>query len=62
MQTIFGLEPITEEAKTFIDENVHSEPYQWLGKVLVIEHRYIADIVTGMIEEGLIPNKDFRVG
>lgn len=61
MQTVFGLEPITEEAKQWIKDNVETEPYQWLGNVLVVEHRYIADIVAGMIEDGLITNKDFRV-
>jgi len=61
MQTVYTLEPITKEAKIWVGENVQAEPYQWLGSNLVIEHRYIADIVAGMIEEGFLPNKDFRV-
>ena len=61
MQTVFRLEPRTDEARDWIKENVQYEPYQKLGNALVVEHRYVADIVAGMMEAGLLPNKDFSV-
>ena len=61
MQTVFCLTPITGEAKDWIEENVHYESYQMLGNSVVVEHRYIADIVAGMMEAGLVVNKDFSV-
>ena len=61
MQSVFSICPISEGAKDWIDANVQSEPYQWLGNSLVVEHRYIADLVAGMIEAGFIVNKDFKV-
>ena len=61
MQTVFGIRPLTQEAKNWIKENVSYESWQWLGSMLCIEHRYIADIVDGMIEAGLLPDKDFAV-
>ena len=61
MQTVFRLEPITDEAKDWIEENVHYESYQMPGNFVIVEHRYIADIVAGMREAGLVVNKDFSV-
>ena len=61
MQTVFTLTPLSKEARNWLKENVASEPWQWLGNSLVIEHRYIADVVSAMLEQGFIPTKDFRV-
>ena len=61
MQTVFSLIPITDEAKVWVKGNIQSESWQWLGRVLVIEHRFIADIVAGMMAAGLIPNRDFSI-
>ena len=61
MQTVFSICPISEAAKKWLDENTQAESWNWLGSSLVVEHRYIADIVAGMMEAGLIPNRDFRV-
>ena len=62
IQSVFGITPITKRAKKWIKTNVSTEPWQWLGPTLVVEHRYIADLTAGMLEAGLIVNKDFRVG
>jgi len=59
-QTVYGLTPVSEEAKQWIDDNVASEPWQWLGRSLVIENRYLADIIEGMVNDGLQPNIDFE--
>ena len=52
--SIYTLTPLSDEAKAWIDENVESEGYQWLGSSLCVEHRYVADVVEGMQAAGLI--------
>jgi len=40
---------------------VATESWNWLGRNLVVEYGYIADIVAGMFEAGFMPHRDFRV-
>ena len=61
MQTVYGLMVLSEQAREWIDENVNAEPWQWMGDTLGIEHRYIADIVEAMMQDGLVNNRDFAV-
>ena len=61
MQTVFTLTPLTPEAELWMKDNITYHSWQLLGKSLCIEHRFIADIIAGMIEVGFLPNKDFRV-
>lgn len=44
--------PITEAARTWIDENVQ-EDAQWFGTALVVEHRYAGDLAQGMVNDGI---------
>lgn len=44
--------PMTKAAKTWIDANVSDEA-QWFGKSLVVEPRYVWNLVKGMQDEGL---------
>lgn len=59
MRTVFLLEPITEGAKAWIEANVDS--MQVFGNAIAIEHRYVADIVSGLLEAGYFPHRDFTV-
>lgn len=52
--TLFAIRPLTDAARRWIDENVSAEGWMWLGNTLYVEHRYIADIVAGMEDAGLI--------
>jgi hypothetical protein len=52
--TVFAFCPLTTRAKGWIDENVQTESYQWLGNVLVVEHRYAWGLAEGMIDSGLV--------
>ena len=52
--TVFTFCPLTAAAKIWIEENVASEPYQWLGDVLVVDHRYGWGLAEGMIDSGLV--------
>jgi len=52
--SIVGLAPMTQAARDWIEENVATESWQWLGGVLNVESRYAADLVVGMQEAELI--------
>jgi hypothetical protein len=50
--TIFLLRPLTPAAESWIDEHI-AEDAQYFGNAIVVEHRYIADIVQGIQNDGL---------
>ena len=50
---MYLIQPKTELARQWIDENVYSEPWQWLGDNLAIDHHFVENIVEGMREAGL---------
>jgi hypothetical protein len=52
--TVFTFCPLNAKAKSWIDDNVASESYQWLGRTLVVEHRYAWGLAEGMIDAGLV--------
>jgi hypothetical protein len=52
--SIFMIQPITQAAKEWVDENVPLEDYQWLGSSFSCEHRYVEDLVAGMQGDGLV--------
>lgn len=52
--TVFTFYPLTAKAKEWIDENVHSELWQWFGNVFVVEHRYAWSLAQGMKDDGLL--------
>lgn len=45
--------PLTDAGRAWIDEHTETEPWQWLGPALCVEHRYAADLVHGMRNDGL---------
>jgi hypothetical protein len=51
--TIFTFTPLTSAAREWIEENVASEGWQWLGGSLCVEHRYASDLGRGMREANL---------
>jgi hypothetical protein len=50
--TIFVLRPLTDEGRDWINENIPENAMTWAGGV-VIEHRYVADIIAGVVDSGL---------
>lgn len=50
--SIFLLHPLNDAGLNWTDAHL-PEDAQKLGKAFVIEHRYIADIVAGAIDDGL---------
>lgn len=45
--------PRTDAGREWMDENVESEPWQWMGPSLCVDHRPAQDLVEGMQEAGL---------
>ena len=45
--------PISDEAVAFVEEHVAPEAQTW-GSALVVEQRYLDDLVAGMHAEGLV--------
>jgi hypothetical protein len=46
--------PVTKEAFAWFKENVESEPWQWLGPSLCVDHRLAADLMTGLADAGFV--------
>jgi hypothetical protein len=51
--TLTGVLALNAEARQWIDDNVHSEGWQWMGKVLWVDHRMVDNLLDGMIAAGL---------
>jgi hypothetical protein len=49
--TFFLVRPVSSFTREWIRENV-SEESTWFGNALVVEHRYIGDLVAGMKQRG----------
>jgi hypothetical protein len=51
--TIFLLQPLTVAAREWINDNLPEQRLVY-GTAVVVEHRYIQDIVQGIINDGLV--------
>jgi hypothetical protein len=51
--TVVTFQPLTERGKDWIEENVTSEGWQWLGARLCVDPRYAQSLVDGMADAGL---------
>lgn len=51
--TLFLFTPLTDAASAWIAEHI-PEDAQWLGRSLVVEHRYAMDVAKGMTGDGLV--------
>lgn len=52
--TVVMFQPITDEAREWVDENVGLEPWQWMGPAFAVEHRFVGDLIEGMEADGLV--------
>jgi hypothetical protein len=52
--SIFLIRPLTEAARQWLDENVVSEPWQWVQGALCVEARFARDLVIEIEEAGFI--------
>lgn len=51
--TVYVLQPLSQEARDWVSDNLQVESWQFLGSGVGIEHRYIGDIVAGIRADGL---------
>ena len=59
--TVYILKPLTDYCHQWITDNLAYEPYQMLGDDIVIEHRFIDDIVALLTRDEYILGVDFSV-
>jgi hypothetical protein len=50
--SIFLIRPLNEAARQWLDENVVSEPWQWVEDALCVETRFARDLVLEIVEAG----------
>jgi len=51
--SVSRLVPLTDLAKEWVEEHLQLEDWQWMGPAIVIDTRYIGDIIDGIIDDGL---------
>ncbi len=49
--TLFLLQPLNETAEEWVDVHIEADAQHWFSAV-VVEHRYIRDIIHALQEEG----------
>ncbi len=52
---------LTPEAEKWAKDNLNLEAWQGQGNTIGIDHHFIEDILEGMVEDGLEPDKDFTL-
>jgi hypothetical protein len=50
--SIISIKPVSEAVRTWVDENVVSEPWQWLGGALCVDIRCARDLIDEIAAEG----------
>lgn len=50
--SVVMVEPVSKEAKAWVDENVGLEGWQWMGNAFAVEPRLLGNLLDGMREEG----------
>ena len=58
-QTVYQIFPITKACFDWLLEHTNG---QWLGPSLIVEWRFVDDLVEGMVNDGLELDFDFCVG
>ena len=52
--SVVMIEPLTEVAQNWVEENVGLESWQWMGGRFACEPRCVDGLVEGMMEDGLV--------
>lgn len=53
-QSLVQLHMLSQAARAWVEEKVDAEPYMFLGDAVCVEHRYVDDIISGMLDAGLV--------
>lgn len=51
--TIVVFTPQTDEDRSWINENCHTEGWQWVGRSFAVDHGCAQPLVNGIIQSGL---------
>lgn len=54
--SIIQFDPLCDEAALWFEQNVQTEPWQWLGGRLCVDHRCAKELAEGLCEAGLVVN------
>jgi hypothetical protein len=64
--TVTTITPLSEACREWVEENVEIEPWQRFGQSIAVEPRYLEQLATAMVEEGLVlaadPSEKVRGG
>jgi len=52
--SVYLFTPLTEAGRSALTESVASEPWQWLGGSLAVEHRFAGDLAQALQADGLV--------
>jgi hypothetical protein len=52
---------LTPQAQKWATDNLVTEDWQWQGNIIGIDHHCMEDILIGMKQGGLEPDKDFSL-
>ena len=52
--TVYILTPQTAAALAWVEEHISPDALRWGQNSVVVEHRYVADIVDGASADGLV--------
>jgi hypothetical protein len=50
--SIYLLRPTTRRGQRWVDEHISDDRHEWAGAI-VVEHRFIGDIVRGALDDGV---------
>ena len=50
--TMWSFTPLNEDAKKFFRDSLGIEPWQWLGDVLMVDHRPARQLCEYLVDEG----------
>jgi len=51
--SILAIKPVSEAARQWLDENVVTEPWQWIDGALCVEFRFARDLIAEIDVAGL---------
>jgi hypothetical protein len=52
--SVYLFTPLSEAGRSALTETVASEPWQWLGGSLAVEHRFAGDLAEALRADGLV--------
>lgn len=56
--TVVSFTPEGDFEHEWLVLNTNAEPWQWLGKSLVVDHRFADDVEQGIVDAGFIIERE----